>query len=87
MLVPAQAELPVGLLFVLDAAAQDELNDLGLGGGPHLGNRDPVLEVAIKPLNLLWQFFIVLILSIASAIGPVSSIGRFNFVSIIRGRE
>ncbi len=50
-------------------------------------NLEPILEVAIKPLSLLRQFVIVLILSIVAAIGPVNSIGNFNFVSIIRGRE
>jgi ABC-type lipoprotein release transport system permease subunit len=50
-------------------------------------NLDPILEVAIKPASLIWQFFIVLILSIVAAVGPVKSISKFNFVSIIRGRE
>ena len=50
-------------------------------------NLEPVLEVAIKPVSLFWQFLIVLILSIVAAIGPVNSISKFNFVSIIRGRE
>jgi ABC-type lipoprotein release transport system permease subunit len=50
-------------------------------------NLDPVLAVAIKPVSLFWQFFTVLILSIAAAVGPVNSIRKFNFVSIIRGRE
>jgi ABC-type lipoprotein release transport system permease subunit len=49
-------------------------------------NMEPVLEVALKPINLVWQFVIVLILSIAAAIGPVISISKFDFVSIIRGR-
>lgn len=49
-------------------------------------NLDPILEVAIKPVSLLWQFVIVLILSIVAAIGPIQSIRKFNFVSIIRGR-
>ena len=50
-------------------------------------NLEPILEVAIKPVSLLWQFLIVLILSIVAAFGPVNSISKFNFVSIIRGRE
>ncbi|RLD20646.1 MAG: ABC transporter permease [Bacteroidetes bacterium] len=50
-------------------------------------NLEPILEVAIKPVSLFWQFLIVLILSIVAAIGPVNSISKFNFVSIIRGRE
>lgn len=50
-------------------------------------NLEPILEVAIKPVSLVWQFLIVLILSIVAAVGPVSSISKFNFVSIIRGRE
>lgn len=50
-------------------------------------NMEPVLEVAIQPVSLVWQFIIVLALSIAAAVFPVGSISRFNFVSIIRGRQ
>jgi len=50
-------------------------------------NLEPVLEVAIKPVSLFWQFLIILILSVMAALGPVNSISKFNFVSIIRGRE
>ena len=50
-------------------------------------NIEPVLEVAIKPLMLFGQFAIVFILSILAAVFPVNSISRFNFVSIIRGRQ
>lgn len=49
-------------------------------------NMEPVLEVAIKPLSLIAQFIIVMFLSFIAAIGPVVSISKFDFVSIIRGR-
>jgi ABC-type lipoprotein release transport system permease subunit len=50
-------------------------------------NMEPVLEVAIQPVSLVWQFAIVLLLSVGAAVFPVNSISRFNFVSIIRGRQ
>lgn len=50
-------------------------------------NIEPVIEVAIKTWSLISQFAIVLALSIVAALVPVWSISRFNFVSIIRGRQ
>ena len=50
-------------------------------------NIEPVIEVAVKTWSLVSQFAIVLVLSIVAALFPVWSISKFNFVSIIRGRQ
>ena len=50
-------------------------------------NIEPVLEVAVNVGSLFAQFGIVFLLSMLAAVFPVNSIAKFNFVSIIRGRQ